>query len=105
LPQNPQTPQNSQTPPSQRCADQLFLLGEMLSAAAQYMDLCGNSVAEESVSNLEVAYGRIYDLKEHHLDIGRRLGELELRLRRQLRLLAEVDSPAQTPKGKAARAT
>jgi hypothetical protein len=73
----------------QNCADHLFLLGEMLGAASQYTELCGNTIGEESFSNVEVAYARMSELREFHADLGRKLDELETRLRVQLRKMSE----------------
>jgi hypothetical protein len=65
------------------CADNLVLLGEMLQTASQYIGLCDEVLDTEDGFMLDLATSQIVPLRHHCIELGKDLGQLEKRLRRQ----------------------
>ena len=78
--------------PRTTCADNLARLGEMLTAAAQYSDLCDAGLAEDDACDVEGAYNRIGDLRVCQAELKDKLDVLELRLQSRFRELNGVGS-------------
>jgi hypothetical protein len=68
-------------PRRQYCADNLFLLGEMLDMASGYISLCDEVLNEEDKSMVELAYDHINPLKQRTVKLGKELEELEQRVK------------------------
>jgi hypothetical protein len=68
----------------QYCADNLFLLGEMLDMAAGYISLCDEVLNKEDKPMVELAYDHIHLLKKRTVKLGKELEELEPRVRNKL---------------------
>jgi hypothetical protein len=68
----------------QSCADRLFLAGEMLETASQYIRLCREELGQEDKVLIELSRDQITPLKRRALDIGRDLTELQSLLRKAL---------------------
>jgi hypothetical protein len=68
----------------QYCADNLFLLGEMLDMAAGYISLCDEVLNEEDKPMVELAYDHIHPLKKRTVKLGKELEELEGRVKNKL---------------------
>jgi hypothetical protein len=92
-------------PRQQYCADNLFLLGEMLDVAAQYIGLCDDVLNEEDKPMVELAFDQIRPLRDRTVKLGRKLEELEKRVRNKLVELSERTPLKGQPKRRAARAT
>ena len=73
----------------QYCADNLFLLGEMLDMAAGYISLCDEVLNEEDKPMVELAYDHIHPLKKRTVKLGKELEELELRVKNKLAQLGD----------------
>jgi hypothetical protein len=76
-------------PRRQYCADNLFLLGEMLDVAAQYIGLCDDVLNEEDKPMVELAYDQIRPLKGCAVKLCKKLEELEKRVRNKLTQLGD----------------
>jgi hypothetical protein len=61
-------------PRRQYCADNLFLLGEMLAAAAQYISRWDDALDQEEVPMIELAYQQISPLKNRTVRLGKKIG-------------------------------
>jgi hypothetical protein len=72
----------------QYCADNLFLLGEMLDMAAGYISLCDEVLNEEDKPMVELAYDHIHLLKKRTVKLGKELEELEQRVKDKLAQLS-----------------
>jgi hypothetical protein len=92
-------------PRQKYCADNLYLFGEMLDVAAQYIGICDDVLNEEDKPMVELAYGQIHPLKDRTDKLGRKLEELEKRVRNKLVELSERTPLKGQPKRHAARAT
>jgi hypothetical protein len=68
----------------QSCADRLFLAGEMLETASQYIRLCNEGLEQDDKLLIELGRDHINPLKRRTLELGRELSELDARLRRAL---------------------
>ncbi len=68
----------------QSCADRLFLAGEMLETASQYIRLCGDGIEQEDKLLIELGRDQIKPLRRRNLELGRELVELDARLRSRL---------------------
>jgi hypothetical protein len=68
----------------QYCADNLFLLGEMLDMAAGYISLCDEVLNEEDKPRVELAYDHIHPLKQRTVKLGEELEGLEQRVKSKL---------------------
>ena len=92
-------------PRQQYCADNLFLLGEMLDVAAKYIGLCGDVLNEEDKPMVELAYDQIHPLKDRTVKLGRKLEELEKRVRNKLTQLGDRNALKTRLRRRLARAT
>jgi hypothetical protein len=73
----------------QYCADNLFLLGEMLDMAAGYISLCDEVLSEEDKPMVELAYDHIHLLKKRTVKLGKELEGLEQRVKSKLAQLGD----------------
>ncbi len=92
-------------PRRQCCADNLFLLGEMLDVAAQYIGLCDDVLNEEDKPTIELAYDQIHPLKDRTVKLGRKLEELEKRVLSKLTQLGDRNALKTGTRRRLARAT
>jgi hypothetical protein len=76
-------------PRRQYCADNLFLLGEMLDMAAGYIGLCDEVLNEEDKPMVELAYDHIHTLKRRTVKLLKELEELEQRVKNKLTQLGD----------------
>jgi hypothetical protein len=76
-------------PRRQYCADNLFLLGEMLDMAAGYIGLCDEVLNEEDKPMVELAYDHIHTLKRCTVKLLKELEELEQRVKNKLTQLGD----------------
>jgi hypothetical protein len=87
----------------QYCADNLFLLGEMLDMAAGYISLCDEVLNEEDKPMVELAYDHIHPLKQRTVKLGKELEELEQRVKNKLAQLGEQKASKTRQKRRVAR--
>jgi hypothetical protein len=66
----------------QNCADRLFLVGEMLETASQYIRLCKDDLEQQDKLLIELARDQITPLRRRAVELGKELSELDARLRR-----------------------
>jgi hypothetical protein len=92
-------------PRRQYCADNLFLLGEMLDVAAQYIGLCDDVPGEEDKPMVELAYDQIPPLKDRSVKLCKKLEELEKRVLRKLTQMGDRNALKKEPRLRLARAT
>jgi hypothetical protein len=92
-------------PRRQCCADNLFLLGEMLDGSAQCIGLCDDVLNEEDKSMVELAYEQIHPLKERTVKLRKKLEELEKRVRNKLTQLGDGNTLKTGPRRRLPRAT
>ena len=92
-------------PRRQYCADNLFMLGEMLDVAAQYIGLCDDVLDEEDKLMVELAYDQIHPLKDRSVKLCKKLEELEKRVRNKLTQLGDRNALKTGPRRRLARAT
>jgi hypothetical protein len=92
-------------PRRQCCADNLFLLGEMLDVAAQYIGLCDDVLNEEDKPMIELADDQIHPLKGRAVKLCKKLEELEKRVRNKLTQLGDRNALKAGPRRRLARAT
>ena len=76
----------------QYCADNLFLLGEMLDMAAGYISLCDEVLNEEDKPMVELAYDHIHPLKRRTVKLAKELEALEQRVKNKLAHLGDQKS-------------
>ena len=88
----------------QYCADNLFLLGEMLDMATGYISLCDEVLNQEDKAMVELAYGHIHPLKKRTVKLLKELEELEHRVKNKLAQLGDKASKA-APKRRVAHPT
>jgi hypothetical protein len=89
----------------QYCAENLFLLGEMLDMAAGYISLCDEVLNEEDKPMVELAYDRIHPLKKRTVKLGKELEELEQRVKKKLTQLGDQKASQAARKPSVARPT
>jgi len=89
----------------QYCADNLFLLGEMLDMAAGYISLCDEVLNEEDKPMVKLAYDHIHPLKKRTVKLLKELEELEHRLKNKLAQLGGQKTSKAEPKRRVARPT
>ena len=65
------------------CADNLFLLGELLQGAAEYLSRCQETLEDEQGQMVELACEQIPQLKQMVETLDRKLKELEGHLRKK----------------------
>jgi hypothetical protein len=65
------------------CADNLFLLGELLQGASEYLSRCQETMEDEQGQMVEIACEQIPQLKQMVETLDRKLKELEGRLRKK----------------------
>lgn len=65
------------------CADNLFLLGELLQGAAEYLSRCQEALEDEQGQMVELACEQIPQLKQMVETLDRKLKELEGHLRKK----------------------
>jgi hypothetical protein len=87
----------------QYCADNLFLLGEMLDMAAGYISLCDEVLNEEDKPMVELAYDQIHPLKKRAVRLGKELEELEQRVKNKLAQLGDQKTSKTELKRRVAR--
>ncbi len=75
-------------PRPEHCADHLLLLGEMLDAATEYLALCDASLENEETEMVELAYEQISTLQNRILRLGKKMDELDHRVRNKLTQLS-----------------
>jgi hypothetical protein len=92
-------------PRQQYSADKLFLLGEMLDAAAEYIDLCDDGLNGEDQPMVELACDQIQPLKDRTVMFGKKVEELEERVRNKLTQLGDRNALKTGPRRRLARAT
>ena len=77
----------------------------MLDVAAQYIGLCDDVLNEEDKPMVELAYHQIHPLKDRTVKLGRKLQELEKRVRSKLTQLEDRNALKAGPRRRLARAT
>jgi hypothetical protein len=75
----------------------------MLDAAAQYIGLCDDALKGEDKPMVELAYDQIHPLKDR--TVGKKLEELEKRVRNKLTQLGDRNALKTEPRRRLARAT
>lgn len=66
------------------CADNLFLLGELLQGAAEYLSRCQEALEDEQGQMVELACEQIPQLEQMVETLDRKLKELEGHLRKRV---------------------
>ena len=89
-------------PHRQYCANNLFLLGEMLDMAAGYIGLCDEVLNEEDKPMVELAYAHIHPLKKRTVKLLKELEELERRVKNKLTQLGDQKASKTGPKRRVA---
>jgi hypothetical protein len=77
----------------------------MLDAAAQYIGRCDDALTREDRPMVELAYDQIRPLKNRTVKLGRKLEELEKRVRNKLTQLGDQKASKTEPRRHLARAT
>jgi hypothetical protein len=69
----------------QHCADQLFLLAELVDAASEYIRHCDRTLDPEEIPMVELAYDQISSLKSRTSRLGKSLEHLQERISDRLK--------------------
>jgi hypothetical protein len=75
-------------PRQEHCADHLFMLGEMLDAATEYVALCDAALQDDETAMVQLAYEQIPSLQSRIARLGKKLDELDRRVRNKLTQLS-----------------
>lgn len=84
------------------CADNLFLLGELLQGASEYVTRSRNQAEDEDQFMIELAHGQIPRLRLALRDLDRSLTELDGQLMQRLQGAGKAPDPPSKP-GRLAR--
>jgi hypothetical protein len=72
----------------QTCAEKLFLLGEMLSAANQYLLECAEAVERDDQAMVDLAASELTPIRVRCAQLTQDLGTFENRLKKRRRMAA-----------------
>ena len=84
-------------PRQPRCADNLFLLGELLQGAGEYVTRSKHHAENEEPFMIELAREQIPHLKLALKDLERSLSELDTHLKRRLEAEGSGDDSSKKP--------
>jgi hypothetical protein len=72
----------------QTCAEKLFLLGEMLSAANQYLRECADAATRDDQTMVDLAASELTPIRVRCAQLGQDLSAFESKLRKRHRTAA-----------------
>jgi len=70
----------------QTCAEKIFLLGEMLNAANQYLLQCGEAAKKDDQEMLDLAAAQLTPIRVRCVQLSQDLGAFECKLRKRRQL-------------------